>query len=230
MSVVALRDPPGSPATTSKTLTPERAALAAATRRLAELSAEMATLVEPANKLAAVVGRFNEAERRRTELYAADTAILAEWLTSGEGDRPLPSPELIAVEREVVQLRREREAAESMTPHVQAKYMECHGRLMAAQREREAALYQAAAAAALAFIDSTVRPSIRAALEGRCRIESLIEVVGFGPGAANGGAAAGDRIRAALGPVLRTSVLKDPALAKQFLDRLDKDPAAELAE
>ena len=230
MSVVTLREPatPVAPPPAAKPLSPARANLAAANERLAALNAEFAALVEPANRLAAIVGKADTAERRRKAAYDRDTTILAEWLAGGVGERPQPSDELLAAERDLVQLRRDREAAELITPRAQAVYMACHGRLTAASAEQQAALYGAAAEAALEFIDGTLRPRIREALQARVLLEGLLEVMAFGPAAAAGGAAAADRVRPVQIAVLRTAAPRDSDGGRAFLDRLGKEPGSEL--
>ena len=228
--VALLREPaaPVSPPPPAKPLSPARAALAAANERLAALNAEFAALVEPANRLAAIVGKADTAERRRKAAYDRDTTVLAEWLAGGVGERPQPSDELLAAEHDLVQLRRDREAAELITPRAQERYMECHGRLVAASAAQQAALYGAAAEAAVEFINGTLRPRIREALQARVLLEGLLEVMAFGPGAAAGGQAAADRVRPVQTAVFRTAAARNSDAGRAFLDRLAKEPGAEL--
>lgn len=209
-------------------LSPARQALAAANERVAAVGAEVDRLAEPANRLGRIIGEADRLERRRAELETKDREILTTWLLVGDGDRPQPSPELLQIERQLIEARRDRAAAEAAVPDANMAFQQATLRLREAGQTRDTALYQVGAEAACGYIDRVLRMRVREALAARVVVESLVEVLGFGPGAPNGGQAAAGRIREHLKPVLAASQLRDSDGARRFLDRLANDPAAEL--
>ncbi|HEY1258539.1 MAG TPA: hypothetical protein VGF34_04765 [Stellaceae bacterium] len=201
-----------------------RSRLAEANRQVEKAGAEVTALAEPCNRLAALAGAADRAEKRRAALAAADDARLGAWLASGEGDRPAPSPELIEVERELIGLRRDQEAAEKAAPPAQERFNTAAARLRDISLGRDQALYQAAAEVAIGFIAGELRQCVNAALAARVKVESLIDALTLGPIGQNGGARAAERIRESLVPVLRTAVPRDIDAAGDFLRRLITDP------
>jgi hypothetical protein len=201
-----------------------RARLREANARVEAIGAELAALAEPTNRLARIAGEADRAEKRRAALQGKDLEILGAWIASGEGERPQPSPELIEVERQLVQLRRDREAADLASPRATELYTQKAAEMTRVALDRDAELYRTAAALAVNFIDTTLRHAIELAMQARVRVESLIDALTLGAVGQAGGAAAAERIRERLIPVLRTTAMRDVEAAGRFISRLCADP------
>ncbi|HEU0216450.1 MAG TPA: hypothetical protein VFQ90_07310 [Stellaceae bacterium] len=201
-----------------------RTRLREANARVEALGAELAALAEPTNRLARIAGEADRAEKRRAELQAKDLEVLGAWLASGEGERPAPAAELLEVEQQLVQLRRDAAAAEIASPRAIEIYTKKAGEMTQVALARDTALYQAAAAIAIDFVDTTLRHAIEAAMQARVKVESLIDALTLGAVGQAGGSAAAERIRERLIPVLRTTAMRDVEAAGRFVSRLCADP------
>jgi hypothetical protein len=131
---------------------PARGALRRAIAELDAMSRELGEAQKPAQRLFAAVAELEAAERSLAELRERDNAALADWLATGaEGPRPESSPATLDAERRVAQLNRDGAAARTALPAVEARLQAIAERVRTLHRERDDAVYWAAADAARAF-------------------------------------------------------------------------------
>jgi hypothetical protein len=219
-------------------LPPARAALARAIETLDVACRRMEQAQHPVNRLDQIMAAATcrEAADIRAEiarLRETHEAEVAGWVDSGaQGTRPTPSAELLAAERLLGEIAEKVRQAETEIPIAQEDYAAAAERTRNAMRERDHALWPAAAEVAEPVLGE-LEHAIGGVLDIEARLHNLIsalrEIGHRDPTNGNGALGAAERVEKAIVTAhRRPGAPIDAAIGHSFLDRLRIDPLAEL--
>jgi Rad3-related DNA helicase len=160
-------------------------------------------------------------------------AEVADWVEAGAtGARPTPSAELLAAERRLGEIAGKVAEAQTVIPIAQEDYVAAAERARNVMRERDQALWPAAAEAAEPMLEE-LEQAIEGVLHLEAPLHSLIsalrEIGHRDPTNGNGALGAAERVEKAIVTAHRRPAARsDVAIGHSFLDRLRSDAWAAL--
>jgi hypothetical protein len=159
-------------------LSPARGTLAKVNREIAEAQASVAAANQPINKLNAVAGRLAAAEQKLAASRTADDEQLAAWLEAGRnGPRPMPSHKTLCLEAELVEVRRDRTAAEHALPLRQSEMAQLQEQLGGLAEQQRVAVAAVIVEECERFCQAELRPLLAEFLRREGAVRGLSKVL-----------------------------------------------------
>jgi hypothetical protein len=202
------------------------------TVRSAQTEVEQASA--PTHMLRSLITEAEQAERRLAERREPEVTALAAWLQAGGcGDRPLPSEDTLAAEREVARLTRDADAARLALGEAEAVIARTVAVVTAAARGRATAMTDVAIEEAERVIRNEFLPAATATLQIEARLRGLQNALFEMANRAREPIPAASTAAGRIGEMLATAKKKpavpcNEAAGRVFLERLGSDPSAVL--
>jgi hypothetical protein len=217
-----------------QTLSPTRQSLLNAINMLRSAQTEVEQASAPTHHLLSIIAEAKQAERYLAEVRRPEVATLAAWLQAGgAGERPQPSAETFAAEREAARLSHDAEAARIALREAETVVARMVAVVAAATQTRATAIVEVVVEEAMRVIHEEYLPTITAMLKIEARLAGLKNALFEMANRAREPVLAASTAAARIGEMLATAKKKpavpcNEAAGRAFLERLATEPGAVL--